>query len=306
VLLAWVLALVGVLQWLAVHRTSPARTASRAAQSAARDPRPAASSTEREARSPVAPAQPNQDQGAGAAAMNVTAELDAFHQRFVGTLHELPPWIEYEACRAQKGQSCEASWTAAVYLALTLAVQTKEGLALADELLNRSRPGELRDAVQQRMKSSDPLQRIMTLGLLNMNSYLVAEIDLPSEAYQDLSRRSVVETQLILTRHIVNSLPSEEVAREVHFMTLHPETDSRVLPIAVRTLGHAENAELLLDVTRHWLSPEGRSVIDPAALLAALQRCGPACASGIEAMAEDDRPEVREHAASFVRSAAAG
>jgi hypothetical protein len=299
-LLALGLVLLGVVAaWLALPRMSPRKDA--AGSAAARAARP---SMELGATHLLA-SPPNDEASGGPAALGVAAELDAIHQGFLRKLHELPPWIEYEACRQKGGQGCEASWTAAVTLALTLAIHTTENQELGNALLDDRASGALRDAVAERMKSSDPLQRITTLGLLGLNSRTLVEVDLPSEAYTDLSQRSMVENQLLLTRHVVKTLPSDAVATQVRAMALNSETDLRVLPIAVRALGHPRNAELLLDVTRHWLSPDGQAMLDPVALLAALQRCGPACTPGIEAMAKDARPTVRDHAASILASAAA-
>lgn len=232
----------------------------------------------------------------------VTAELDSMHGSFVRVLHGTPAWAEYEACTRAGHGDCRDAWATAVYLGLTLGVYTRENDELGNRLLSQAGIEALQLAVDAQLKSADPVQRIATLGLLNMNSHL-KRVTLPYAAYTDLAKRSVVEAQLILERHVFDALPSDVVASEVQAMCNDPATDSRIWPTAVRTLGHPDYAAQLLDVTRVWLSPKGRDMLDPVMLLAALQRCGEPCAAGIEAMAADPRPEVRDHAATFVATA---
>jgi hypothetical protein len=236
-----------------------------------------------------------------ALAAQAIAALDKVHADFVRVLHDTPAWAEYEACRRAGQDDCHNAWATAVYLGLTMGVYTSDNEALGDRLLAQAGFDALQLAVTAQLRSADPVQRIATLALIDFNPHL-KRLSLPYEAYTDLARRSIVEGQLILERHIFEALPSDEVASEVHAMCTDPAADSRIWPLAVRALGHPDYAAKLLDVTRVWLSPEGRDMLNPVMLLAALQRCGEPCAAGIQAMADDPRPEVRDHAATILAS----
>jgi hypothetical protein len=226
--------------------------------------------------------------------MAADAALDQQYEQFVAALQRTPLWTEYETCQKRQRPDCEAVWIRATYYGLSLDSLARH--ALSDRLLDDAGPRALQGAVERQLLSAEPLRRIATLALLNMNPRLQSDLVLPYEAYHDLRSKSVVEIQLLLEKHVGLPLPYPETAAELSSIATDHSFDERARGAAAHALAHFEDAAELLHVTQQWLAADGADMLNANVLFDALSRCGVPCTEGLQQMAEDARPEVRQHA----------
>ena len=244
------------------------------------------------ARAPVVAPQPVRPSGVPRAAIAPSAPAESEVRTRV---HELAATIaslihahlyegeagrELRDCAPRESGRCQELLSAALYEVLAQHIEAdlvagKLGAAEIESLdpeLVHAAAAELLE------RSPDPVVRVSMLALLARATEL-RPLGFPSTVYLDLSRKPVVEAQLLLGRSAFTGLPDSKTVDEVGYLAAREGVDPRVQGMALAALARPSTADSLKSAVRALAQVHGPAWDGWRSNVAmALGMCGEACA----------------------------
>jgi len=216
-------------------------------------------------------------------------------ERFRAELDSDPVYARYRDCLTENpdGRGCQSRLSDALYSSATRSLDpfvADEADRLKAQFGANSQA--VRGYLRARVTSTrDPVTTMSTVNLLLL-SCPDNGFPLPEIAYQDLSKRTAPELQMILNGHGTEPFPSQTVRDEIVDMAMDPNADSRARLFAMRTLGKTEEDVPILGGIVDWVltGDPGASFLAGGPLAGSLARCGPACDGILQQLTSDPSP----------------
>ncbi len=216
-------------------------------------------------------------------------------------------WQHYERCRAehastgkdakQSHEACLVWYNRALWDQLDIMVRLveEEGNLESFRRLRFHREVVLGEVDRILKESSNVVERVMALKLLERGGLLDAGAQLAPEIYRRLGTYSHPEVALLLDPRLPVPADEPQVAEALAHFAAEPQLAVETANRAAITLGRSAHAEKLNDVATQVLDRgwEKEMSLMPRGLAEGLGICGSRCAAGFERVARDaDDPFV--------------
>jgi hypothetical protein len=166
-------------------------------------------------------------------------------------LYEGEAGRELRRCAPRESEPCQELLSATLYEVLA---QYVEGDLVAGKLgaaeIESLDPELVHAAAAQLLeRSTDPVERVGLLALLTRATEL-KPVAFPTAVYRELSRKPVVEAQLLLGRSVHTGLPDARTIEEVAYLAAGQGVDPRVQGMALAALARPATADSLNGAVR--------------------------------------------------------